>query len=353
MQDLGKQFTLSVAAILALLIITKSSMAAQVELEMVVSGSREQVLEVIAKSMDEEFSDGARAAIADRVGYKIRFGSMGTGQSEVAVALSPLVKADENKPSAHLLNFGYQTQRNSVFFDGTNHVSSLQKKIANIGPAKGVIVIADRSPYRRMFEQADRCYSQITSSPQLATIARKVALDGATKATLVMLTDDSKPTEQEKAEILQWAGMVDTCFQLRKADDEYFPHSHRGFLVLDLNAKFMQLTVELYKGNISYGEYVAKRKESSLSAQRKDAETSASINKQQIEEQAQLDRQRQLDSQRSMEMLAQQLQAQQQARAQAQRDAEKAVTFSSRNTRKCVTTKNLGQLETTCSDSPF
>lgn len=39
--------------------------------------------------------------------------------------------------------------------------------------------------------------------------------------------------------------------------------------------------------------------------------------------------------------------------AQAQRDAEKMVTFPSRNKRKCVTTKDYGQLETTCQDSLY
>lgn len=171
------------------------------DLNMVVVGKKEQVLAVLHKSFETEFSDSRITAIKMRVGYETQFDGFFTGLTNISAALNPLSKNDEMEVTAFQIDFGWETE----LFTGTSHIRALKEQIAKQAALLGkVYVTSDSKSYIPFINQVDECFNKLQNDNELNLISKKLALSSVASTTLIMLADESKVTEQEKPIIIRW-----------------------------------------------------------------------------------------------------------------------------------------------------
>lgn len=96
----------------------------------------------------------------------------------------------------------------------------------------------------------------------LDVIRNKVAFNNVDNTTLEMLTDQTIPTDEEKAAIEKWVRKRSYCIQeqitinRRASAPEHFIAMYQIF-----NDRQLFLITDLYKGSLTYGEFNKRRKE--------------------------------------------------------------------------------------------
>jgi hypothetical protein len=240
------------------LFFSASAMAAEpTETHITLTGKQDAVLALLKKAIDADIADPQTTPLNGRIGYWVSFKTLVTGRIGLAVTVTPLTKSDDPEPTAFRLEFTAQTER----WDGTRNVRSLIEQIEKqAAEQKDVTIIADPTPYRTLFQQSADCYKRLETDTDLADIANKVALAKPDAPALSMLTDDSKPNDRERKAIALWASKRDACFNIRKAVMPFYPGDPKNNVIMEFAEKSSQLLLSLYKGNISFGDFVTQRK---------------------------------------------------------------------------------------------
>ena len=256
------------------LIVQSTASAGANDLSMVVVGQKDQVLAVIHKSLETEFSNSSIGGWSGRIGYRTQFKGFFTGVTDLGAALTPMANGDAMEATAYRIEFSYKTQRN----DGMTHVRSLKEQIIKQGALIGGVAVVDNpETYRTLSEQQGVCFNKLDNEPELAMISKKVALIKGDSPTLMMLADESKATEQEKAAIISWGDKRDKCNNLMKIAISFYPMDRRNSIFTEFADSANQLLLGLYKGKLTYGEFNSQRKTLATDSARRFAETTNNI----------------------------------------------------------------------------
>jgi hypothetical protein len=103
------------------------------------------------------------------------------------------------------------------------------------------------------------CAQEIENKPELQIIKDKVALLDARKQTLEMLSNNAKPTKEEKSAISKWDTYLTQCIDIGREFRKSY-RSPKQVAVIEENAsEHKNLTAELYAGKLSYGSYAKAR----------------------------------------------------------------------------------------------
>jgi hypothetical protein len=101
------------------------------------------------------------------------------------------------------------------------------------------------------------CLRGLASDYALQPIADKVALSGSSDRLFSMMANDSYPTATEKAVILDWGNKRERCNSSYPPQQSPVTHLYvEGFRTVQ------SMIFDLYKGNISYGEFSRRREDS-------------------------------------------------------------------------------------------
>lgn len=334
-----KKFTLYIFAIF---LFNSSAFAEPDRLSIVLTGSREDVLSVVRKAIETEFSDGQISNWNGAIGYWVAFRSFFTGQSGLGVALRPMVNSDATEANAYQLMFSVKTNLGN----GNRHIRSLIDQIGKQTVAqRGVAIASNPEAYRTLRDQAVECYKKLAGDPELEALSKKVALSRTDAVSLIMLADESKPTLTEKPIIALWAAKRDICANLMKIEFSFFPSDKNGPIQQFQMGKANELILALYKGDLTYGEYSSKRKALGLEALQKLYETTAAQNKDRTEAEA-----LQVEKDRMFALEAQRVAAEQQKAQAMQTQANKSIQpqFVAPTQTNCTSRAVLGTIQTTC-----
>ncbi len=107
--------------------------------------------------------------------------------------------------------------------------------------------------------------SQVATNRQLGPIRTKTALMSPRDITFAMLTDTSRPTESERAAILEYAAIRETFIRRLHEVDERYQNPFRRVAERQQQA-VSAVWADLYNGAITYGEAARKRQEIDVTA---------------------------------------------------------------------------------------
>lgn len=280
-----------IIAMLAMFVFAGTVFAGPNDLSMVVVGQKEPVLSVIRKALDADIPNGARTDWSGRVGYWTQFRGFFTGQTGLGVEIHPMTTGDAMVPTAYKLMFAYKTQRG----DGLQHIRSLIDQVAKQASTQGDVAVATNpEAYKTLMARAGECFKALETDPELAPIASKLSLNRGDVATLAQMADETKPTGAEKAVIPVWAGKRDACNALQKLEASFIPGDIRIPVHLAAIDAMNLLILNLYKGQLTYGDFALQRKAAYATYGKQLAEISAGISKDQANA-ADTERQRQIE----------------------------------------------------------
>jgi hypothetical protein len=109
------------------------------------------------------------------------------------------------------------------------------------------------------------CFKQLEADARFAPLLPKIgSTTHAEAATIQMMTNASKPNDEEKRLISLWAAQRQTCTE---AGRDFRARNMPAYVSQAFDAglqKSLILQAQLYGGEISFGEYTRKRKELSI-----------------------------------------------------------------------------------------
>ncbi len=123
-------------------------------------------------------------------------------------------------------------------------------------------VSTPHGPWDSLREQAGQCFYDLEKDPELASIAEKVmlvhSLEYAKEPHLELTKIKDFPDPEERKVIRKWAAKLKVCYKIRAA--HYVYESPRVAKVsMESDAEQQQLVTELYKGNLSFGQFASRR----------------------------------------------------------------------------------------------
>ena len=272
-----------------------AAQAESTELTVLLAGKQDDVLALLRKGIDAEFTDGVRSNAPKGVGYQVQFRTFLSGSNILTARLFPLSSGDATEPTGYLIGFDGQ--------GSPRHARALIEQIKKLAQAQqgGLHLIEDRDKYRRLGEQAKVCQSNLTRDDRLAPLGTKVALGRSTDASLSMLADTSKPTDADRQLITLWSSLRASCVGLLKTDFGFLdPDPRMGLLLAQFDAAD-RLVLSLYKGELTFGEFNERRKALVSMSQSQIADMAARLEKErneQMAKQQELARQQEIEARR-------------------------------------------------------
>jgi hypothetical protein len=119
-----------------------------------------------------------------------------------------------------------------------------------------------KGPWAITKQESRHCFSDLKSDRELKAIEGKVTLDSIydRDAYFELLNIEDLPSPKEKAVIRKWSSKLERCYKIKSESYVYEP---RNVAIWSAAADSEQLLLvsELSKGNLSYGEFAAKRLE--------------------------------------------------------------------------------------------
>lgn len=244
------------------------------ETTILLKGEKQQVLAVIKTAMDAEISNGQSVLPTGGQGYILNYRSFFSGPSSVAAFITPMAYQDEWVVSSYLVKFSYRSTSMSNRGVVVDVIAGI-KKLTQLS----VEIVNDRTDYRPLNEQADRCANKFGTDSKLELLKTKVNIFGS-DASLVQLSDDTKPSEEERRLIATWAAMRDVCVSLVKLDMSFYAANPLMTQRLQSFANQESLILALYQGKLTYGEFNTKRKQNAVLNDQSMIATTIEINKQ-------------------------------------------------------------------------
>jgi hypothetical protein len=117
-------------------------------------------------------------------------------------------------------------------------------------------------PWAILKHESRRCLSDLNHDAELSAIADKVTLDSVydRDSYFDLLGIEEIPTAKEKVVIKKWASKLERCYRIKAQSYAYEPHNVALWSAA-LDSDQLTLVMELYKGNVSYSKFAAKRLE--------------------------------------------------------------------------------------------
>jgi hypothetical protein len=113
--------------------------------------------------------------------------------------------------------------------------------------------------YKQEFRQ---CLADLKDDRELKAIANKVTLESNYDRDeyFDLLGIEDRPTAKEKVAIKKWASKLERCYKIKAQCYAYEPPDVALWSAAS-DSEQMVLILELHKGNLSYGQFAAKRLE--------------------------------------------------------------------------------------------
>ena len=93
-------------------------------------------------------------------------------------------------------------------------------------------------------DRTSQCLKGLKSDARFSSIANHVTLDGQDVTKSKMLTDKTKPDDQQKQAIADWIDARSLCVNLSPTK-----------ISVDLQILFMSIVPDLYNGQVTFGEF--------------------------------------------------------------------------------------------------
>jgi hypothetical protein len=184
-----------------------------------------------------------------------------------------MAKPNEDTASAYMVE---------LHGNDSDYVSDFKTQLdkQNADGRSGVKISSDSS-YKTFKERANDCWNQLSSDQDLVELRSKVALGNVKGQTFEMKADNAVPTEAERQKIGLWASKRTRCEKMLREHLAYFPQDANVPIINSTMRSFEALVLNLYRGEISYGQFSTYRQEmadKSDEAMRKVAEISREKN---------------------------------------------------------------------------
>jgi hypothetical protein len=314
----------SILVFITFILFNLNVVAGDNDLFVIVKGNKEQVLDLVHKAMQVEFSDGIFENLNGRIGYALQYHSFISGQTAFTVALIPMADGDDVNPTALLLEIRFKSQKGSASYMQGVAMDLKHEIIKQASSIKDISVVNNPSDFKVTKEQADKCFDKLKSEPELQPLADKIALSNVMETTLSMLADETIPTDTEKTLISKYASMRERCEQGITAMYSYYPLDASRQIRQSFVNSATQLMVNLYKGKMTYGEFAKARKELALNAQKQYQDATANQN---LQQQNATNNAAEIDGQRQQQQ--QQIQQQQQNKQICQTNYQRCLDRAS------------------------
>lgn len=139
--------------------------------------------------------------------------------------------------------------------EGREGVLKCQQAVLQVAPATSAPALATT--------QSD-CVSMLETDPELQSISKKVALSGKEDNLSSLMAINERPAPSERKVIVKWGSKREQCFKANPPPrDAYYQLSVESFNL------GQSLIADLSKGELTYGQFAARRKEIKQSSLRK------------------------------------------------------------------------------------
>jgi hypothetical protein len=119
-----------------------------------------------------------------------------------------------------------------------------------------------REEFRASQQSVNATCKHLFMDASLDVIRRKVVFDPIDNTTLDMLTDQTKPTNEEKVAIQKWVEKRNYCLREQTAHFRRFSLPEHVITMRQIfSDRLLFLITDLYKGSLTYGEFNKRRKE--------------------------------------------------------------------------------------------
>lgn len=119
-----------------------------------------------------------------------------------------------------------------------------------------------RTPWESLKQQSHECLLGLKNDSELKAIANKVTLENTydrdTYFDLLSIKD--LPSSDEKIAIKKWASKLELCYKIKAESYAYEPAGVAKWSAVT-DSEQQSLVLEFSKGNLSYGQFAAKRLE--------------------------------------------------------------------------------------------
>ncbi|MBU1480045.1 MAG: hypothetical protein KKH12_00060 [Gammaproteobacteria bacterium] len=119
-----------------------------------------------------------------------------------------------------------------------------------------------KGPWAILKHEYRQCLNDLKRDSELDAIADKVTLDTVYDRDeyFDLLSIEDTPTRKEKVAIKKWATKLEHCYKIKARAYVYEPRNVALWSAA-LDSDQLVLVLELQKGNLSYGQFAAKRLE--------------------------------------------------------------------------------------------
>jgi hypothetical protein len=275
-----------------------NSCASEVDLNPVLVGSRENVVDLIRRSAAEEFGSTVVNRLPTGVGFSFNFMSLLSGKNYLSARVFPMATGEETEPTAFSVSFS----NNAQYFDSVRAIKQLVEQMQKLSNDRsGVKFVSDKTRYRSLSDQGRVCAERLKSDPTFSNLGKRISLGKASELTLMMRTDDGTPNQAERDELAQYAQRKSACFNLVRESFDYFDPDPRMSNAVNQGAAFDAIVVKLYKGEMTFAQFNEQR--DLISREASSTANSIAVQKEQDRtkletRQAELDRQRMIEAQR-------------------------------------------------------
>ncbi len=218
------------------------------DLEAVKASIRNAIHQQDPNAAVHESFDGRFDWVSNTVGYRLEM-FVGTG-------------LDGNKQEVK--GYFYKISTDMTGYDIEPLVESIKSAFASHGLKTEAVSLLSQSTMvqeaQALAEKAQACFAGMADDSRFAVIKTKISFGNASDQTFAMLTDNSKPAPEERQAIRIWGQVREECLALQRTANTALGTTPQIKVLMDtLMTNQQSLIAQLYLGNLTYGDFAAKR----------------------------------------------------------------------------------------------
>lgn len=242
---------------------------------LVVIGAKQDVLNLISKTMREVAPDSVFTDTGGRPGVAINYKTFFKGNSTVGIFLIPLAEGTSNDISGYGLDIRGGSQRGNLQEDFKNFSKEIERAINSSGLVK---LAPDYSAFKSLFERSNDCFSELRGDATLSSLYKKIPSKPG-DLSLIMLADDTKATDSERRELAEYSSKRAKCSSARKLAISFWPPDPRELLLIKYENMYDSLLLSLYQGEITFGTFNQRKKDISALSEKEFAGSTIDSNR--------------------------------------------------------------------------
>lgn len=159
-------------------------------------------------------------------------------------------------PAPNWFLFSFMKQR-----DGMSKAHFLASLLFLTG-CSSLFVEQPKDPWMKLKQESRLCFMDLKSDRELKAIEDKVTLESVYDRDVYfeLLNIEERPTANEKAAIKKWLSKLERCYGINSESYAYEPKNIAIWSAAS-DSEQLSLVLELSRGNLSYGQFAAKRLE--------------------------------------------------------------------------------------------